>query len=109
MNNDKTKSKYKALVHFPMQLIGLVMLSNTKHVLESPFAEFILSEVEGLRVTLSLRQSLIVGCRWIYEFRKRKIIKSYYFDWCHTYTENNSPKTKPRKTAARLNRRLPKM
>jgi len=48
------------LVHFATQLFRSVILSAAKNLTARPFAEFILSEVEGLRVTDLLCQSFVV-------------------------------------------------
>ena len=48
------------LVHFATQPFRSVILSEAKNLTASPFAEFILSAVEGLRVTDLLCQSFVV-------------------------------------------------
>ncbi len=55
-----TKSKHLTLVHFTMCPFSSVILSAAKNLIVRPFAEFILSVAEGLRVTDLLCQSLVV-------------------------------------------------
>jgi len=48
------------LVHFATQPFRSVILSEAKNLTARPFAEFILSGAEGLRVTDLLCQSFVV-------------------------------------------------
>src|SRR5947199_10840021 len=47
-------------VHFTTPPLDLVILSAAKNLTPRPFAEFILSEAEGLRVTILVCQSLVI-------------------------------------------------
>ena len=54
------ESKCTTLVHFATQPFRSVILSAAKNLTARPFAEFILSVAEGLRVTDLLCQSFVV-------------------------------------------------
>jgi len=58
-----TKPKCTTLVHFAPQPFRSVILSAAKNLTARPFAEFILSVAEGLRVTDLLCQSFAVWFR----------------------------------------------
>jgi hypothetical protein len=56
----EAQSNHTTVVHFATQPCRNVSLSAAKNLTARPFAEFILSEAEGLRVTDLLCQSFMV-------------------------------------------------
>jgi hypothetical protein len=56
----QAKSNHRTFVHFTLRPIERVILSAAKNLSERPFVEFILSVVEGLRVTTLVRQAFVV-------------------------------------------------